>query len=80
MPAGVNNTLLTIISILKNSRGFLTLAGKYAGISVRDYVEAFQNPTLKAILYYLMPPDLNANILIDFDNGAGGVYSCTQVA
>lgn len=30
--------------------------------------------------YFNQPLDLNANILIDFDNGAGGVYSCSQVA
>ncbi len=56
MPAGAPAGFLELIDILKNSQGFLTLARKYVGISVRDYVEAFQNPTLKAILYYLMPP------------------------
>ncbi len=30
--------------------------------------------------YFNQPLDLNANMLVDFDNGASGVYSCSQVA
>lgn len=30
--------------------------------------------------YFNQPLDLNANMLVEFDNGASGVYSCSQVA
>ncbi len=56
MPAGKPTGFLELLNILKNSRGFLKLARKYVGMCTRDYVETFQNPTLKALLYNLMPP------------------------
>ncbi len=56
MPAGAPSGIRELADILKNSRGFLKLARKYMEMYVRDYVETFQNPTLKALLYHLMPP------------------------
>ncbi|HEX2924918.1 MAG TPA: NAD(P)/FAD-dependent oxidoreductase [Ruminiclostridium sp.] len=56
MPAGAPTSLIELLDVIKNSRGFLKLVRKYAGITVGEYTEAYQNPVLKALLYNLMPP------------------------
>lgn len=56
MPLGAPSNPAELFSVLKDGRGFLSLAAKYSGMAIKDYVEKFKNPALKAILYDLMPP------------------------
>jgi phytoene dehydrogenase-like protein len=64
MPLGAPANIAEFISLFRHSRGFLNLARKYTGATVRDYVEKFKNPTLKSVLYDLMPPQFSLIALI----------------
>lgn len=45
-----------------------------------SYITGLKLKKVAAVLdYYGQPLDLNANILVEFENGAHGVYSCSQV-
>ncbi len=55
VPLGAPQGPIAMIKFLKNNRGFVSLAGKYAEISVENYLSKVQSPLLKSILYHLMP-------------------------
>lgn len=59
MPIGAPTSITEFINFLRYSRGFLSLARKYVGVTVKDYVERFKNPTVKSVLYDLMPPQFS---------------------
>lgn len=76
MPIGVPSSIFEIISFLKDSRGFLKIASKYVGVSVKSYAEKFKNPVIKSIIYELMMPEYSMTALImmlgtRMDNNAG---------
>lgn len=56
MPPSAPSNITQLISLMKDSRGFLNLARKYVGVTVKAYVENFKNPLIKSILYELMSP------------------------
>ena len=56
MPIGAPLNISELISLLKDSRGFLSLARKYVGVSVKGYAERFKNPVIRSLIYDLMPP------------------------
>jgi phytoene desaturase len=56
LPIGAPSNITELISILKYSRGFISVARKYVGVSVKEYAERFKNPVLKSLIYDLMPP------------------------
>lgn len=64
MPAGAPSSIAEFISIIKNSRGFLSLARKYTGITVKEYAEKFKSPVVKGIINDLMPPHYSVIALI----------------
>lgn len=64
MPMSAPSSIAEFISLLKYSRGFLSLAPKYVGVSVKSYVERFKSPVIKSLIYGLMPPEYSVVGLI----------------
>jgi Phytoene dehydrogenase and related proteins len=60
MPSGAPSNLSDLIRIIKESRGFLNIARKYTNVTVKEYAERFQSPTLRSFLYMLMPQDFSS--------------------
>ncbi|MFL0269357.1 phytoene desaturase family protein [Candidatus Clostridium radicumherbarum] len=59
MPIGAPSSITEFINLLRYSRGFLSVARKFVGVTVKDYVEKFKNVLLKSVLYDLMPPQFS---------------------
>ncbi|PYG90392.1 putative dehydrogenase [Ruminiclostridium sufflavum DSM 19573] len=64
--AGISNCVGDIGTHIENTVAYMT------GLKIKRVAAKLD--------YFNQPLDLNANMLIDFDNGASGVYSCSQVA
>ncbi len=64
LPMGSPENLSQALGMLLHSRGFLMLARKYAGMTVKEYLQGFQSETLRQILYRLMPPSFSAVALV----------------
>lgn len=64
MPIGPPSNISELTNLLKDSRGFLSLARKYVGIPVKSYVERFKNPVIKKLIYELMSPQYSMVALI----------------
>lgn len=64
MPLGMPTGPIAMIKFLKNNKGFISLAGKYTGISVGNYFSEVQTPLLKSILFSLMPEKYSSFALI----------------
>lgn len=60
MPSGAPSNPLELIKMIKESRGFLRLAGKYINVTVKEYTERFQSRTIRSLLTMLMPEDFAA--------------------
>lgn len=64
--SGISNCVGDIGSHIENTVAYMT------GLKIKRVAAKLD--------YFNQPLDLNANMLVDFDNGASGVYSCSQVA
>lgn len=64
MPSGVPSGLTNMIRVLKESRGFLSIARRYLGVTVEQYAAPFKSETVKALIHNLMPKDFSAVGLI----------------
>lgn len=64
--AGISNCVGDIGTHIENTVAYMT------GLKIRRVAARLD--------CFNQPLDLNANMLVDFDNGASGVYSCSQVA
>ncbi len=64
MPVGAPKNPTEMIRFMKESSGFLKVARKYAGISVKEFAENFKSSTLKSFFYILMPADFSMAALI----------------
>ncbi len=64
MPAGAPSNFAALIKVLRESGGFLRLARKYMGRTMKDLADDFQSATIQSILYNLMPTEFSAVALI----------------
>jgi phytoene dehydrogenase-like protein len=59
MPGGNPKNLAQALTMMKESKGFIAVMGKYISKNLSQFVENFSNPTLKALFYSLMPGDFS---------------------
>ncbi len=59
MPNGAPSNPFDLIRMIKESKGFINIARKYTNVTVKEYAERFQSPTLRSFLYMLMPEDFS---------------------
>jgi len=64
--AGISNCVGDIGTHIENTVAYMT------GLRIKRVAAKLD--------YFNQPLDLNANMLVEFDNGASGIYSCSQVA
>lgn len=64
--AGISNCVGDIGTHIENTVAYMT------GLRIKRVAAKLD--------YFNQPLELNANMLVEFDNGASGVYSCSQVA
>jgi phytoene dehydrogenase-like protein len=64
MPAGTPTGLFDAIKVLKESRGFLSIARKYLGMTVGEFVKPLHSAKLRSLLCSLMLEDFSMMGLI----------------
>lgn len=64
MPAGTPQNLAQAMKVMKESRGFLTLARKYLGKTVEDTMLPIQSKAIRDIMFALMPAEFSAQALV----------------
>jgi phytoene dehydrogenase-like protein len=64
MPSGAPTNPLELVKLLKESRGFLSVARKYLVIKVDDFVKTFHSQKIQSILSSLMLPEISMTGLI----------------
>ena len=60
LPMGMPESIGQAMGMLLHSRGFLMLAKKYTGMTVKEYLKGVKGETLRQILFRLMPPSFSA--------------------
>ena len=64
LPMGMPGNLAEAVDMMLTSRGFLSLARRYAGMTMEKYLEGIQSDMVRQILYRLMPPAFSAVALV----------------
>lgn len=64
MPTGVPKNPAALITMFKESGGFLKIAKKYMNTTVDEYMSLFKNPILHKLIERLMPKDFSVMALI----------------
>ncbi|MDR3644142.1 MAG: NAD(P)/FAD-dependent oxidoreductase [Clostridia bacterium] len=64
MPAGAPSGLSEMIGLMKDSKGFLTLARKYLGKTIGEVAQSFHSEKIRELLGALMPADYSAEGII----------------
>ena len=64
MPLGMPGSIKEAIDLVLHGRGFLSMARKYADMTVEDYLKGIRSATVRNILFSLMPPSFCAVALI----------------
>ena len=60
LPMGMPANLSEAVDMMLHSRGFLSLARKYAAKTMEDYMQGIQSDMVRQILYRLIPPEFSA--------------------
>jgi phytoene dehydrogenase-like protein len=64
LPSGGPANLKELVKLMRDSSGWLMVMGKTVSKTVEEYIRPIKNPTLRALLFNLMPADFSATALL----------------